>query len=530
MLKKITIIFFALFFFFASSPVSAVDTSSRIPDLNPICWKRKACFEIRKNFLLGSPSAEQLEDGFISGPAAFPCVGGQDDNQWGRCLPGGAAKTEISFAGQNKFSNIGDFLVIMYRYLVGIASIVSVIVIIVAGVRWITSGGNSEAIGSAKKRIGGAIIGLFIAYMSYFVLNTINPALVNLRLPQNWLVRPQHLLPQFCKDVPGAKDGKMEFSYFAGAGEQTTPAKLVGNEKFDLKYGEQKDAEGEPVFMCGRRFLADGGGTQACFGDLCSREGQNMQMCGKGLKKESLTLCSPGELRIHFYIDYIDDIEEQLKLAAAKVNKSLLITGSLEKEWLKADQVFWGVCDAGAYTVIPVQDRGLIKQPPLRYYLADDGAKRTWADSSDKAHVERQIDSGGQYYEYLISYTGLVDNNESQSWNCKYGGQLVGYFLRLETAAQQSTWSDIGDVLTLSSPYHYPNLNVGYDSATDQPLFGTFSQDVGASLSDYSNYIPIEKLKNGGLRFEVGLTMGKYLKMVKNPGETPQRYLDDLLF
>ena len=196
MLKKTVIIVVVLFTFLISSPARSAPTSteSQIADINPYCWHRRDCYIIRRTFLTGNPTDAELEKGFVSDLSTAPCNGGTGDDQWGRCLPAGVTKTEISFGGKTEFANIGEFIILMYKYLVTIASIVAVVVIIIAGMQWVTSGGNSEAISSAKKRIGGAIIGLFIAYMSYFVLNTINPALVNLHLPQVWVVRPVALL------------------------------------------------------------------------------------------------------------------------------------------------------------------------------------------------------------------------------------------------------------------------------------------------------------------------------------------------
>lgn len=104
-------------------------------------------------------------------------------------------KTEIAIPGV-EFSNlasttdeegylnipwIGEYIVGTYTYVLGIAAILAAIMIIIGGVQWTLSGGNSSTIGSAKKRIGGALIGLLIAYLSYAVLNTINPSLVGLK-------------------------------------------------------------------------------------------------------------------------------------------------------------------------------------------------------------------------------------------------------------------------------------------------------------------------------------------------------------
>lgn len=258
MLRKLSILIILGFTFFPLFTVhAATDASSQIPELNPFCWHRIDCHKIRKQF--GGTGTG--DEGFITDASVAPCTGGGtkgSPEEWGRCLPAGTSKTAISFGGKDEFSNIGEFIILMYKYLLTIASIVAVVVIIIAGMQWVSSGGNSEAIGSAKKRISGALIGLFIAYMSYFVLNTINPALVNLRLPQVWLVRPQALMPEFCSDIPGATT-TIKFAKVGEANQPNAPLPPANQRVYQL-WNQQ---------ACGSRFLAENGGDQVCTGNGC---------------------------------------------------------------------------------------------------------------------------------------------------------------------------------------------------------------------------------------------------------------------
>ncbi len=192
MRRKILMLMALGWLMFFPSVVLAANSNS--PLLDRTCWKRSACHEQRAKYLgIDKYDKTKLDEGFISGISAGKCVGnttGKEEDELGKCLPAGKTKTSISFGGRSEFANVGDFILVMYKYLLAVASILAVIVIIVAGVQWTVSGGNSEMISSAKKRIGGALIGLFIGYMSYFILNTINPALVSFRLPQVFLIRP----------------------------------------------------------------------------------------------------------------------------------------------------------------------------------------------------------------------------------------------------------------------------------------------------------------------------------------------------
>lgn len=76
---------------------------------------------------------------------------------------------------------LGEYLAAIYRYAVVVASVIAVIMIIVSGFQWITSGGSSDSIQKAKERIIQACIGLTMAVGSYAVLYTINPNLVQFK-------------------------------------------------------------------------------------------------------------------------------------------------------------------------------------------------------------------------------------------------------------------------------------------------------------------------------------------------------------
>lgn len=67
----------------------------------------------------------------------------------------------------------------VYKFLIGIAGILAVMVIAYGGIVWLFSGGASEKISHAKELIVGAVAGLLLALGSYLLLYTINPKLVN---------------------------------------------------------------------------------------------------------------------------------------------------------------------------------------------------------------------------------------------------------------------------------------------------------------------------------------------------------------
>ncbi len=88
---------------------------------------------------------------------------------------------------------LAQYIATGYKYIVSIASILAVLMIIVAGFQWSMSGGSPDAIGEAKKRIGGAVTGLVIAVGSYALLYAINPGLVQFRSLRLVYVQPTDL-------------------------------------------------------------------------------------------------------------------------------------------------------------------------------------------------------------------------------------------------------------------------------------------------------------------------------------------------
>jgi hypothetical protein len=235
--------------FFSATPVvwSQAGGQDTPVELNPICWPKDECLEMRKRILdaTGIQKDEyiekQAEEGWIINES--PC----NKKDWGKCLPANLTRTEINFGGKNTFTNVGEFLQTNYNYLLGIASVLAVGMIVIAGFQWVVSAGNSEAISSAKKRITGAIVGMFIAYMSYFILNTINPALVSLRLPQTWLVRPQILAAEMCDSV--ADGTKLAY---AGQGGVLLPIGGIKPEDYKIlpKFYRTSDVIGDALEAC----------------------------------------------------------------------------------------------------------------------------------------------------------------------------------------------------------------------------------------------------------------------------------------
>ncbi|MCD4693740.1 pilin [bacterium] len=76
---------------------------------------------------------------------------------------------------------IADYMKALYNWGIGIVGVLAGVVLIIAGMMWLTAGGNNTQVEAAKKWIGGALSGLVLALGSYFILFQINPELVKFR-------------------------------------------------------------------------------------------------------------------------------------------------------------------------------------------------------------------------------------------------------------------------------------------------------------------------------------------------------------
>lgn len=104
--------------------------------------------------------------GVLSSPAAYAeCTEGADGG-----LAGGAGCAQGKDQQSDLFGNEGIFKTIT-NVLLFIIGAVSVIMLIIGGIRYVVSGGDSAAITSAKNTILYAIVGVVVAILAYALVN-----------------------------------------------------------------------------------------------------------------------------------------------------------------------------------------------------------------------------------------------------------------------------------------------------------------------------------------------------------------------
>jgi hypothetical protein len=104
----------------------------------------------------------------------LPC-----DNKMPNCVNG-----KITSFDPAQTNSLSSYLNIIIRILIGVAAVLAMIMIVMGGIEYMTSGlvSSKEA---GKKRITDALVGLLIVLVSYLILFTINPNLLKTIDPSN---------------------------------------------------------------------------------------------------------------------------------------------------------------------------------------------------------------------------------------------------------------------------------------------------------------------------------------------------------
>ena len=94
-----------------------------------------------------------------------------------------AAAPDLGLSGVNQVSGLPntDVRVVAARIIktfLGLLGIIALVLVLYAGFTWMTAGGNEEKIGSAKKILLNAVIGLLIIVSSYAIASFVISKLV----------------------------------------------------------------------------------------------------------------------------------------------------------------------------------------------------------------------------------------------------------------------------------------------------------------------------------------------------------------
>ncbi len=354
------------------------------------CWVKEDCITQRKILAGDTLTDKDLNGGFIQDNQTEVACGGLkwEKKDVGFCLPAGQTETKISFGGETKFSDIGVFIKSMYRYVIWVAGILAAAMLVVAGFQWAASGGNSDSISSAKNRIAGALAGLVLLLVSYVVLNTVNPYLVNFRLPQIWLINGQGMA-EYCSVLE--ESDKVE--YIGGGNEKISSEAKAAKFKAGTFSTNPADAE------CGKQYVFSSGGGQSCRGTAC----QTGNVCLRKLESTEES-CLPG------------------KIGGRITNSSLVDMAVNNADSWVADLLADGVSDFWEFPWVP--DTSVLGSIRM-LYVCQDG---TLDDVSSSYTLQSSIKNADQIYTVSVDEAAL----NSGMNQCSEHGGFKGFALRID--------------------------------------------------------------------------------------------------
>ncbi|MDB4939779.1 MAG: hypothetical protein JWO40_204 [Candidatus Doudnabacteria bacterium] len=70
--------------------------------------------------------------------------------------------------------DITGIILVVLRYVIGLAGLIALVFLVFGGFRYITSAGNEETAGKGRKTILNALIGLAIVILSYVIISVVS--------------------------------------------------------------------------------------------------------------------------------------------------------------------------------------------------------------------------------------------------------------------------------------------------------------------------------------------------------------------
>ncbi|MBT3539147.1 hypothetical protein HOF40_02470 [Candidatus Parcubacteria bacterium] len=383
------------------------------------CWIKEDCMRFRE----GLVDTSQVAEGFYSAAdhkdALGACGAATDASgrDLGFCLPAGKAVTAISFGGKTEFSSIADFIQYIYRYGFIIGSVIAVAMIILGGILWIFSGGSADAITKAKKKIGGALMGLVLIALSYSILNLVNPYLVNLRLPEIWAINSQGLVTPTCTNLSNPNVG-VAFAYPQGTDLDASEKKeKLNSASYKIKAGKAE---------CGSHYFVDKTGGQTCRGTFCGERKPRdpPEICAPILEGDESNIyeCVRGQLVLELGVGSTwQTVISETPLIGIVANK-LEGEGS---DWLDDDFIsFVGVCEKD----------GVLYEGDFEW----------WDGGSEYRLIKQKRGTTGKFSQYIIIVDNLAGPKavyDEDDW-CDSDQKLVGFWMYGEIGKDWDPWED----------------------------------------------------------------------------------------
>ena len=90
---------------------------------------------------------------------------------WKTAQEGGLDQVGKAYGGGNLPQDIRMTVADMIKIVLGFLGIISIIIILFAGFKWMTAGGSEDKVGEAKKMLTAGLIGLIVVLSTYALAN-----------------------------------------------------------------------------------------------------------------------------------------------------------------------------------------------------------------------------------------------------------------------------------------------------------------------------------------------------------------------
>lgn len=103
-------------------------------------------------------------------------------------------------AGIPKDASAAELIAYFFDLGIAIGAFIAVVIIVMAGIEWMTSGGNPGKVESAKDKIKNTLLGVVILFGCYLILGVINPELTNIKINKLYCSQGIAVMAKITKD------------------------------------------------------------------------------------------------------------------------------------------------------------------------------------------------------------------------------------------------------------------------------------------------------------------------------------------
>lgn len=227
--------------------------------------------ELKQKLALCFTPAECAKPEYGKSAEAFRSGQGCPSGQ-GRCVaPEPELTLSFPIGGVKTVQGLRNFIALAFKYLMSIAATAAGVMFVYGGFRYIV-GSAAENVSRAKEIMVDAAVGLLLTLGAFTILQTVNPATLQLNRLEVFMINQQRLLASnSCGDL---QVGGGEKLLFAEAGQ--APDYIDTNKaSFDIEQNETK---------CGAEYYVQGFEAGRCFGFKCLEGGACVSCRGGGCK------------------------------------------------------------------------------------------------------------------------------------------------------------------------------------------------------------------------------------------------------